>query len=329
LWRQPDEGLHSLVLGQGRSLGLHGGLALGVEHGLLLLLLQGTGARERLDPGQLPSLSLLTKAAQEAAKACLAGELLRTLLAVDVAEGLLACRKLPGRAKRCLTSLGAGCLTCLAETEQLLPELRVCAVELARLLPEQVAQLLTRRQGLLGALPEPCGQGLLGAKLLPGRGLEELAVALAGCQPLLGGRAAHPCKLLLRTETLCCGLAKLPGQALLGREALLCFGPELPGQGLLGPELLSASCPKASGLGGLCREALGFGLPEGRGQALLSPELLPGEAGQARGGCALCLTLARELAHGRLLGALEAACADPGQGLAETPPKRTLALSGR
>jgi len=253
LRRQPDEGLDGLVLGQGRSLGLHGGLALGVEHGLLLLLLQGTGARERLDPGLLACLSLLPEAAQEAAKACLPGELLGALLAVDVAEGLLPCRELPGRAKRCLTSLGARCLPRLAETEQLLPELRVGAVELARLLPEHVAQLLTRRQGLLSALPEACGQGLLGAKLLPGRGLEELAVALAGCQPLLGGRAAHPCKLLLRTEALCCGLAKLPGQALLGGQALLCFGPELPGQGLLGPELLSASCPKASGLGRLRR----------------------------------------------------------------------------
>jgi len=56
--------------------------------------------------------------------------------------------------------------------------------------------------------------------------------------------------------------------------------------------------------------------------------LLPGKAGQARCGCALCLALASELAHGRLLGLLEAARADPGKGLGEASPERALALLG-
>jgi hypothetical protein len=130
-----------------------------------------------------------------------------------------------------------------------LAKLRAGAVELASLLAKHAAKLLLRAEALLGSLAHLLGQALLCCKLLPCRGLQELAVALAGCKALLSSCACHACKLLLGAKALGCGLAKLGGKALLCCKALLRFRTELPCKGLLGPELLRASCPKAPGLG--------------------------------------------------------------------------------
>jgi len=271
---------------------------------------------------------LLPKAAEEPAKASLRLLLRKALLTVDAAEALLSTSQLSCGAERGLACAHAGLLPKLPQARKGLAELGACAVELACLLPEDAAKLLLRTKALLSGLAHLLSETLLGRKLLPCGGLEELAVALACRQPLLSGRASHACKLLLGAKALGCGLAKLAGKALLGRETLLSFGAKLTSQSLLRPKALGTGGAEASCLGCLCRKALGLGLPEGRRETLLSPELLASQPGKPGGRCALCLALASELTHGRLLGLLEAARAQCADGLPKTPPKSALALSG-
>lgn len=307
---------------------LKGCLTLCVEDGLLLLLLQPADAGEGLQARQLASLSLLAKPAQESAVAGLCAQLLGALLAVHAAEGLLPTSQELARTERGLACAHACLLPKLTEAREGLAELGACAVELACLLPKDATKLLLRTEALLGSLAHLLGEALLGCKLLTSGGLEELAVALACCQPLLGGRAGHACELLLGAKALGCGLAKLAGKALLSREPLLGFGAKLARQGLLSPKALGTGGAEAPCLGCLCRKALGLGLPEGRSETLLGPELLASQAGETGGRCPLCLALASELAHGRLLSLLEASRAQCADGLPKAPPKGALALSG-
>ena len=210
-----------MVLSQRRGLSLEGCLTLGIENRLLLLLLQAADAGEGLQTRQLARLSLLPKAAKEPAKACLGLLLGQALLAIDAAEALLGARKLSGRAESRLPCAHARLLPELPKTREGLAKLGACAVKGACLLPEDAAKLLLRTEALLGSLPHLLGQALLCCKLLPCRGLQELAVALTCCQALLSGRAGHACKLLLGTKSLGCGLAKLSGKTLLSRKTLL------------------------------------------------------------------------------------------------------------
>jgi len=291
-------------------------------------LLQAADSGEGLQARQLARLSLLAKATEEPTKACLGLLLGQALLAVNSAEALLSSSELPGRAESRLPCAHARLLPELPKTREGLAKLGACAVEGACLLPEDAAKLLLRTEALLGSLAHLLGQALLSCKLLPCRGLQELAVALTCRQALLSGRAGHACKLLLGAKALGCGLAKLTGEGLLCREALLGFGTELPCEGLLGPKALGAGSAKAASLSRFGSKTLGLGLTEGRSKALLGPELLASQAGEA--GCrrALCLTLAGKLAHGRLLGLLEAARAQCADGLPKTTAQGALALSG-
>jgi len=155
-------------LSQRRGLGLHSRLTLGVEDGLLLLLLHAACPGKRLNAGQLACLSLLPKAAQEAAVAGLCAKTLRTLLAVNAAKSLLCARKLSGRAERSLAGLHASLLPELPQAREGLAKLGASAVKLACLLSEHSAQLLLSSEALLGSLAHLLGQALLSCKLLPG-----------------------------------------------------------------------------------------------------------------------------------------------------------------
>ena len=97
---------------------------------------------------------------------------------------------------------------------------------------------------------------------------------------------------------------------------------------MLGAKALGAGSAKAASLSRFGSKTLGLGLTEGRSKALLGPELLASQAGKARGCCTLCLALASKLAHGRLLGLLEAARAQCADGLPKTTAQGALALSG-
>jgi hypothetical protein len=277
---------------------------------------------------------------------------------------LLGPSQLASGTERGLACAHACLLPKLAQARKGLAELGACPVELACLLPKDAAKLLLRPEALLSSLAHLLGKALLGCELLPGGRLKHLTVALPRGQALLRRRAGHACQLLLGAKALSCGLAELAGKGLLGCKSLLGFGAKLPGHCLRCPELLGASLADTTGLSGLCavhllslgaklssqsllrakalcpglseaaghgrlgRKALGLGLPHGRCQALLSPELLTGKTGETGSGGALSLTLAGELAHGRLLGPLEAARADSGQGLTKAAPQGLLALSG-
>jgi len=173
------EGLQGLVLSQRRGLGLEGCLTLGIENRLLLLLLQAADSGEGLQARQLARLSLLTEAAEEPTKACLGLLLRKPLLAVNAAQALLGPGKLPGRAERSLSGSGPGLLAQQPEARHGLAKLRAGAVELASLLAKHAAKLLLRAEALLGSLAHLLGQALLCCKLLPCRGLQELAIALA------------------------------------------------------------------------------------------------------------------------------------------------------
>ena len=135
------EGLQSLVLGQRRSLGLHSRLTLGVEDGLLLLLLKPASAAQGLNAGELARLCLLTEAAQEAAIAGACAKLLRALLAVEPAKGLLGTCQLARRSERGLAGTHLSPGADLAEPKDRLPSTRTGGVTL----PCGLAKLASER----------------------------------------------------------------------------------------------------------------------------------------------------------------------------------------
>lgn len=126
----------------------------------------------------------------------------KPLLAVEPTKGLLATSQDLARAERGLSSAGPSLLPKLPEPREGLAELGACAVELACLLPKDATKLLLRPEALLGRLAHLLSQTLLCCQLLPCRGLQELAVALAGSQALLSGRASHASQLLLGAKAL-------------------------------------------------------------------------------------------------------------------------------